>query len=159
MNRSKYLLIFIFLTILLVGCSKNNINSIYNDNEKIASDINIYKLNIKEQSIEGQEFKGVIKKMEGLDTIWTYEADKDMELDMKYLLNVTSGKVKLVLISPDNSVTSLIERSKGSEVADYATNVLQIKKGLNTMKIVAKDNASFEFDIRIPKGEFKELSM
>ncbi|WP_308780268.1 hypothetical protein [uncultured Clostridium sp.] len=47
-------------------------------------------------------------KIEGLDIIWTYEADKDMELDMKYLLNVTSGKVKLVLISADNSVTSLI---------------------------------------------------
>ena len=82
-----------------------------------------------------------------------------MELDITYLLNVTRGKVKLVLISPDNSVTTLIERSKGSELVDYATNILQIKKGFNTIKIVANDNASFEFDIRIPKGEFKELSM
>ena len=77
---------------------------------------------------------------------------------MKYLLNVTSGKVKLVLISADNSVTTLIERSQKSELVDYATNVLQIKKGLNTIKIVANDNASFEFNIKIPKGEFKELS-
>lgn len=151
-------MIFIVLAMVLVGCSKNDINFIYNDDKKILSDINISELDVKEQSIKGEEFKAVINKIEGLDIIWTYEADKDMELDMKYLLNVTSGKVKLVLISADNSVTTLIERSQKSELVDYATNVLQIKKGLNTIKIVANDNASFEFNIKIPKGEFKELS-
>ena len=133
--------------------------SIYNDNEKISSNTNSFNLDIEKQNIEGQKFNGVIKKIEGMDTIWTYESDKNMELDMTYLLNVISGKVKLVLIAPDSSVTNLIEVTKESDVIDYATNTLQIKKGFNRIKIVADKNTSFEFDISIPNGEFKELGM
>lgn len=144
---------------VLVGCSKNYMASIYNDNEKISSDANSFNLDVDKQSIDGQKSKGVIKKIEGMDTIWTYESDKDMELDMTYLLNVVSGKLKLVLISPDSSVTTLIERSKESEVVDYATNTLQIKKGLNRIKIVANKNTSIEFNIIIPNGQFNELGM
>ncbi|SFJ21878.1 hypothetical protein SAMN02910355_1608 [Terrisporobacter glycolicus] len=159
MNKNKYVMIFIVLSMVLVGCSKNYITYIYNDNEKISSNTNSFNLDVDKQSIDGQEFKGVIKKIEGMDTIWTYESDKDIELDMTYLLNVVSGKLKLVLISPDSSVTTLIERNKESEVVDYATNTLQIKKGLNRIKIVANKNTSIEFNIIIPKGEFKELGM
>ena len=94
-----------------------------------------------------------------MDTIWTYEADKDMELDMKYLLNVTSGKLKLVLITPDSSVTNLIEATKESDMLDYSINTLKIKKGINRIKIVADKNTSLKFNISIPNGEFKELGM
>ena len=159
MNKNKYVMIFIVLSMVLVGCSKNYMTSIYNDNEKISSNTNSFNLDVDKQSIDGQEFKGVIKKIEGMDTIWTYESDKDIELDMTYLLNVVSGKLKLVLISPDSSVTTLIERSKESEVVDYATNTLQIKKGLNRIKMVANKNTNIEFNIIIPNGEFKELGM
>ncbi|MDU4861622.1 MAG: 50S ribosomal protein L7ae [Terrisporobacter othiniensis] len=159
MNKNKYVMIFIVLSMVLVGCSKNYMASIYNDNEKISSDANSFNLDVDKQSIDGQKSKGVIKKIEGMDTIWTYESDKDMELDMTYLLNVVSGKLKLVLISPDSSVTTLIERSKESEVVDYATNTLQIKKGLNRIKIVANKNTSIEFNIIIPNGQFNELGM
>lgn len=159
MNKNKYAVIFIVLSMVLVGCSKNYMTSIYNDNEKILSNTNSFNIDIEEQSIEGQEFKGVIKKIEGMDTIWTYESDKDTELDMTYLFNVTSGKFKLVLISPDNSVTTLIETTKESDIVDYATNTLQIKKGINRIKIVADENTSVEFNISITNGEFKELGM
>jgi len=158
-NKNKYVMIFIVLSMVLVGCSKNYMTSIYNDNEKISSNTNSFNLDVDKQSIDGQEFKGVIKKIEGMDTIWTYESDKDIELDMTYLLNVVSGKLKLVLISPDSSVTTLIERNKESEVVDYATNTLQIKKGLNRIKMVANKNTNIEFNIIIPNGEFKELGM
>lgn len=159
MNKNKYVMIFIVLSMVLVGCSKNYMTSIYNDNEKISSNTNSFNLDVDKQSIDGQEFKGVIKKIEGMDTICTYESDKDIELDMTYLLNVVSGKLKLVLISPDSSVTTLIERNKESEVVDYATNTLQIKKGLNRIKMVANKNTNIEFNIIIPNGEFKELGM
>lgn len=159
MKKYKYIVAIIVFAIVLGGCSKNHITSIYSDNEKISSNTNSFNLDIEQQNIEGQKFNGVIKKIEGMDTIWTYESDKDMELDMTYLLNVISGKVKLVLISSDSSVTNLIETTKESDVIDYATNTLRIKKGLNRIKIVADKNTSLEFDISISKGEFKELGM
>ena len=159
MNRNKYLVIFIVLSMVLVGCTKNHMTSIYNNNEEISSDTNSFNLDIVEQSIDGQEFKGVINKIEGMDTIWTYESDEDIELDMTYLLTVISGKLKLVLISPDNSVTTLIETNNKSDVVDFATNTLQIKKGINRIKMVAGKNTSLEFNINIPNGEFEELGM
>ncbi|MBM6861637.1 hypothetical protein H9X78_14400 [Clostridium saudiense] len=55
-------MIFIVLAMMLVGCSKNYMTSIYNSNEKISSDTNSFNLDIEEQSIDGQEFKGAIKK-------------------------------------------------------------------------------------------------
>ncbi|MDU1315414.1 MAG: hypothetical protein E6940_15435 [Clostridium septicum] len=159
MKKYKYVVAFIVLAMVLGGCSKNHMTSIYSDNEKISSNTNSFNLYIEKQNIEGRKFNGVIKKIEGMDTIWTYESDKDMELDMTYLLNVISGKVKLVLIEPDSSVTNIIEATKESDVIDYATNILRIKKGLNRIKIVADKNTSLEFDISIPNGEFKELGM
>ena len=159
MKKYKYVVVFIVLTIVLSGCSKNYMTSIYNDNKKISSDTNSFNLDVEEQNIKGQEFNGLIKKIEGMDTIWTYEADKDMELDMKYLLNVTSGKLKLVLITPDSSVTNLIEATKESDMLDYSINTLKIKKGINRIKIVADKNTSLKFNISIPNGEFKELGM
>lgn len=159
MKKYKYVVAFIVLAMVLGGCSKNHMTSIYSDNEKISSNTNSFNLYIEKQNIEGRKFNGVIKKIEGMDTIWIYESDKDMELDMTYLLNVISGKVKLVLIEPDSSVTNIIEATKESDVIDYATNILRIKKGLNRIKIVADKNTSLEFDISIPNGEFKELGM
>lgn len=151
---------FILSSMLLIGCSKNYMmTSIYDNDEKISSTTNSFNLNIEEQSIEGQQYRGHIEKIEGMDTIWTYESDEDKELDMTYLINVTSGKLKLVLISPDNSVTNIVERTNQSDVIDYATNTLYIKKGLNRIKIVAGKDTGAELDITIPNGDFKELGM
>lgn len=159
MKKYKYVVVFIVLAMLLGGCSKNHMTSIYNDNEKISSNTNSFNIDVEKQNIEGQEFNGVIKKIEGMDTIWTYESDKDIEVDMTYLLNVTSGKLKLVLIAPDSSVTNLIEATKDSDVLDYVTNTLQIKRGINRIKIVADENTSLKFNISIPSGEFQELGI
>lgn len=159
MKKYKHVVVFMVLAMILGGCSKNYMTSIYNDNEKISSNTNSFNLDIEKQNIEGQEFSGSIKKIEGMDTIWIYESDKDIELDMTYLLNVTSGKLKLVLITPDGSVTNLIEATKESDVLDYAINTLQVKKGINRIKMVANKNTSLKFNISIPSGEFKELGM
>lgn len=159
MGKNKFIAIFIALAMMLVGCSKNYMGSVYNNNDKIASDSNSYNLNIEDQNVDGQNFIGIIKNIEGMDTIWTYEADKDMELDMTYLLKVSSGKFKLVLISPDKSVTNIIEMTRESDVTDYATSTLKIKKGLNRIKMVGGHNTSVEFNISITEGDFQELGM
>lgn len=156
MNRKKYIVALMVLFILLVGCSKN---SIYEDNEEILSIQNNFNLDVKNQSIENQHLKGLIEKTEGIDTIWVYESNEDKVLDITYLLDVESGKVKLVLIDPDDSITNIIETSDKSEVTGYATSTLQIKKGINRIKIVVGKNTSAKFDITIPEGKFETLGM
>ena len=94
-----------------------------------------------------------------MDTIWTYEATEDMELEITYLLNPMKGYVKLVLISPDNSLTDVIERSDKATFNDYATSTVQIQKGTNKLKMVGSKGCSVEFEITIPCGEFNPLGM
>ena len=148
---------FILVVVLLVstGCSSSKIRSIYNNDDKIASNSNSYNLSEDEQEIVGKRFSGKVE-FEGMDTIWTYESEDDIEIEMTYLLKLKKGKAKLVLISPDGSLTNTIEVNKDSVLEDYAVNKLSIKKGLNRIKLVAA-NAKIEFDISIDYGTFSEL--
>lgn len=157
--KNKYGVILLIIIMLFTGCSNNSMISIYNDKDKIASSTNSYNLINTTQTIKENNFTGRVEKIEGMDTIWTYEADEDMSLDITYLLNVTKGKVKLVLISPDNSLTDIIERSSKASLIDFATSTMRIKKGLNRIKMVAGKDCSVEFDITISCGKFKELGM
>ena len=159
MNKRKYWIILFTLVMFLTGCSENYMASIYDNNKEISSDSNSFNLDVEEQSIDGQQFNAKINKIEGMDTIWTYEADDDMELDIKYLLNLKAGKVKLVLISPDNSVTNIIEEINQSDANDYAVNTMKIKKGLNRIKIVAGKNTSIEINVVISNGNFEKLGI
>lgn len=159
MKNTRYGMMVLLLVMLLTGCSENYMTSIYDNNGEISSTSNRFNLDLQEQTIDGKQFIGKVSKIEGMDTIWTLDADEDMEVDMTYLLNVTSGKLKLVLISPDNSTTNLIESTDKSDLNSYATNTLQIKKGLNRIKMVAGANTCVEFDITISSGRFEELGM
>ena len=159
MRKMKNRFVLIFLAFLLTGCSGKNVALIYDDDNIISSNSNNFNLDIEEQRIDGEKFLAIINKMEGMDTIWSYESDEDKELDIKYLLNVNSGKFKLVLISPDNDITNIIERTKESEIKNYATNNIKIKKGLNRIKLVAAKKSKGEFDIKISNGNFKELGI
>ncbi len=159
MNIKKGAVVLVFLSVLLFGCSRKDVSLIYNDNDKISSNYNTFNIDVKEQKIYGEKFVGIINKIEGMDTIWTYESEEDSKLDITYLLNVGKGKVKFVLISPDNSTTNIIERTSESEINNYASSTMQIKKGLNRIKIVAEKKSSGEFDIKIPYGKFMELGI
>lgn len=159
MNKMKNGFILIVLAFLLTSCTGKKVGLIYDDDKQISSSSNSFNMDITEQRIDGERFLAIINKMEGMDTIWSYESDEDKELDIKYLLNVNSGKFKLVLISPDNNITNIIERTKESEIKNYATNNIQIKKGLNRIKLVATKKSKGEFDIKISNGNFKELGI
>ena len=152
----KFILL-ILVIFSLVACQYNSKNSFYNDNKKIASEANSFSIANYDQKIDGQNIHGTISIMSGMDTIWTYNATEDKELNIKYLIKVNSGKVKLVLISPDKSVTNIVENTKNSDLKDFATSKLNIKKGLNRIKVVVEDNSNFDFDITISEGEFTQL--
>lgn len=147
------LIVFVFMT----GCSAKDIQAIYDDNQRISSTSNTYNLINSNSEIKGQQITGEFEKMEGMDTVWTYQAEEDMELEMTYLLNITKGKMKFVLISPDDSITNIVEMTKDSPVKDYAVSNLKIKKGKNRIKLVGGVDTSSSFEIKIPEGDFEEL--
>ncbi len=106
-------------------------------------------------------------KMTGMDTIWKYMVDEDMTLHMYYNFEVTSGRAKLVLITPDDAIITLAEQDsaeckeesekESSIVNDSGTETsttgsmteLNLEKGENRIKIVCEKGASFSLSFKI----------
>ena len=154
----KILIVCVVGILFLTACSFNAMNALYADNKKIASDNNSYNLNSIEQKIDEQTFTGNVE-FEGMDTIWEYEANGNEEVDIEYLLSLTQGSAKLVLILPDGTITPIVENTNRSEVKELALSPLSLKEGRNRIKLVAKDKANIRFEVHIEAGEFLELGM
>lgn len=151
----KALAVVFIMMLVLTGCS---MGSIYSNEKKIASDNNSYNLDVKEQKIDGNKFTGNIE-FEGMDTIWKYQAEEDSLIDITYLIKLTAGKAKLVLISLDGDVVDIVENTDKSDLMEASTTSLSLKKGENRIKLVAADNAKISFEIGIEVGDFFELGM
>lgn len=140
---------------LVTGCASNPMTAVYDNDEKIASNTNSYNLNNFRSTSENGHFTASAEKMEGMYTIWTFEADEDIDLDMVYTLNVYSGKAKIVLINPKEEVQVIAECD--SEMAEPAQSTLNISNGNNRIKIVAGEGTKFDIDLSISDGEFRKM--
>lgn len=158
MKKAWAVLVLILVMFLCVGCSDISIVSIYDNQTKIVEDANTYAIHEAEQSIQNQNFKGVFA-MDGMDTLWTYDAPEDMELDITCSLTLYSGKAKLVLISPEDTVTTITEMTEVTEEEGRTVYSLQIRKGQNRIKLVTGLNTELDFDISIPVGTFHEIGV
>lgn len=140
--------------ILLTGCSAN-MNKIYSDNKKIASEDDSYTLNKSVTNLENGTFTGSFK-LSGSLTLWSYDSDKDDNLQVPYNLSVKSGKAKLVLITPDNEVVDLVENSKNAAISEDTTINVPLKKGNNRIRLIGYKQSSIHLNMKIDKGEFLE---
>ena len=71
------------------------------------------------------------------------------------IINVSSGKMKLVLINPKGDVSIIAECD--TEMSEPVQSTLNVESGNNRIKIVAGENTKFDIEISIQEGEFKEL--
>ena len=154
MKIKKLFTVGLIAVCLMTGCA-NPMVAIYDNDIKIAGGTNSYNLNNYEQSVEDGYFTASVEKMEGMDTIWVFDAEEDTSLDIAYTLNVSSGKLKLVLINPTGDVSIIAECD--TEMTDPVQSALNVESGNNRIKIVAGENTKFDIEITIPEGEFKEL--
>ena len=108
MKQKHFLLTALFASALsLAGCSGLGANA-YNNERSIASDMNSYNLNNITQTSDDGTFSAQVGNMEGMDTIWTYDAENETSTELSYDITLYSGKLKLTLISPDKKVTTLV---------------------------------------------------
>ncbi|NFM45284.1 50S ribosomal protein L7ae [Clostridium botulinum] len=156
---SKKIITFIAMTImmisLLIGCSNNTMDKVYNDNNKIASVSDTFGLDKSDEIIESGIYKGKLK-LSGSGTIWTYESSSDFDLKVPYILSVKSGKAKIVLISPDNTIVNLVENTDKATIKGTTSLALPIKKGNNRIKLVGYTKADIDIELHIEKGTFEK---
>ena len=154
MKKKIQLLAVICCTVLLIpGCVVNRGTKIYNSDEMIVKDYNSYNLVMSRQSVSENHLTGSAQTMEGMGEIWEFDAPKDLDVKIESQITVSSGKAKLVLIDPDDTVTILKEYTADSKAEQKYSETFRVKKGHNRMKLVAGKDTQIEFDISVDQGE------
>lgn len=174
MKQKHFLLTALFASALsLAGCSGLGANA-YNNERSIASDMNSYNLNNITQTSDDGTFSAQVGNMEGMDTIWTYDAENETSTELSYDITLYSGKLKLTLISPDKKVTTLVELDSEKDAEDHSASAqdssagtsacsasdtvsFSLEPGENRIKVVAGEDTRFDMNLSMPEGEFGEL--
>lgn len=140
---------------LLSSCDTSFHNSIYDDDEKIASLVDSY---VAATSIGSKTADGgyaLSATMTGTQTIWSFEAEEDMDIPVSCKLSVTSGGyAKLVLVGPDGDVTTIVENTDNAVPEDMQPYNLSLKKGNNRIKVVGYDSPKLKLEIQAEQGRF-----
>lgn len=79
-------------------------------------------------------------------------------MKVPYILSVKSGKAKIVLISPANTVVNLVENTHKATMKGTTSLTLPIKKGNNRTKLVGYKKADIDIELHIEKGIFEKIS-
>ena len=96
---------------------------------------------------------GSAEKLEGMDTIWEFDADEAEEVNISYSLTVTSGKAKLVYVSPGGIVSTLAECIAGEESEKSASDSIEARAGENRIRLVGAEGTSLEYEFTADAGE------
>ena len=147
----------LLVVFLLSGCS-NAMADIYDNESKITSDTNSFNLDGIEQEIEGNSYNATIEKMEGMDTVWTLDTEEETTVDISYDITLYNGKVKVVLVSPDDELTILAECISNQDDSSNTTS-LALTQGEYRIKIVAGEDTKFDISLSISDGSFHELGL
>ncbi len=147
--KKKVGVIFLCIVMLLTGCTSVDVTEVYDNDKKIASQSNTYnKVNYKMSEKNGTITLSC-EVFEGMDTIWSYTASEDMEVDIRYSLKLESGKTKLVQILPDGTLETIVEVTGESEGVEGIEKTLQLKEGKNRIKIIGGKDTSINLEMTV----------
>lgn len=159
---NKKILIIAIITVLMVitgiiGVSVYVVNnyagnyqkSIYENNSKIIDKSDSYSyFNQVRSNIDGT-LKSKFK-FTGMDTIYNLDTKDGGTISINYNANIVSGKFKLVLINPDDEVTTIVEGTgKG-------TKKISLGNGEGRLKLVGK-NAKGDIELSIDTKDDIEI--
>lgn len=105
-------------------------------------------------SIDANKFVDKARLTGSFDA-WEFDANKDSTVEVPYSFYVSQGMAKVILVSPDQKVTTLIE--KEGNIKDHPkTGTLKLKliKGKSMIRIVGKNEAIYGFKMAPPEGNF-----
>ena len=94
------------LVLVLSACG----NSSYNDRSLILSDEDSYTYQkCVDTGSTDTSLKRDFQGFNGKDTIWMLDAAEDASISLDLSANLSSGKFKVLLVSEDNDITTLLE--------------------------------------------------
>lgn len=142
---------------VFTACSFNPMLAVYDDDSKIASKSNTYNAINCNGNIDGTTYEVTAERFEGMDTVWDYDAKEDENVELTYSVSLYSGKMKLVLIAPDDSLTTIAEITSKTDTDNVSTYTLDLKKGINRIKVVSGKDTRLDMELSVPVGAFHGL--
>lgn len=152
-QKRTILLLLSTVLLLLSGCIMNTGALIYDNDNMIMRDYNTYDLEKSKQTVVDNCLTGSAELLEGMGGIWELDAKETTDVTITCKIKVSSGKVKLVLIAPDNTLTTLMEYKADSTGNEEASKSFQVEKGKNRIKIVGAKETAAEYKISADKGK------
>lgn len=144
-----------FISFMISGCIMNTGAKVYDNDEIIAEEYNSYNLYKSSQYIEGNCLTGSAEKLEGMGMVWIFDAPEEVDVNMEGKVTVLSGKAKLVMIAPDDTLTVLREYTGDSKEPHEFTDTFRVEKGRNRIKLIGAKDTRIEYEISIDQGEMK----
>lgn len=155
MKKVKLVAAACLLLFFTTGCLGNPLhNAIYDDDAKIAETANNYNALYSIGNTENNTYT-LSAHMTGADTIWKWNTPAAQDIEIYYSLSVLEGgKAKIVLIAPDNTVTTIAENTGDDAQDALHTATIPVQPGLNRIKIVAYDKPKLELTLCSTQGKF-----
>ncbi len=126
--------LFFSLVFYLTGCSISEFQkSIYNDDSKIVKQADSYSFKSRIGSTTNEKSDIKFATFYGMDTLWSVEAKEETIVNLEYDLKIEKGDFKVILVSPDNKVSTLVYGTKAGQ------QDLKLQKGSSRIKIVGRD--------------------
>lgn len=160
MKKVISVMLVIGMVLCFGGCNEaasNPMADMYYDNEQLSNYYSEYEMTECTQQISGDRISGTYRGLNGMVALWIYEDDGGFPVDVKHFINVTHGKVKLILYFTDGKTVSVetIEEFNNNYVSDeMESSPIVLKKGLSCIKLVGTDDAEVAFEIEIKNGSF-----
>lgn len=146
------LALILICPMIFSGCSSQSKDYLYSDSTKLASEADSYFQYKSSTHVDGPDYTCNIKRFSGMETIWRYEAPSDTTLSGACDFLVLKGDVKLVLITPDDEVITVLEQTEMSTSQGVTAIELPVKQGLNRLKLVAKNKAEVSMALDLSAG-------
>lgn len=135
-----------------VPAEEDGMAQIYDDPEKLANNFSSYRMEDAEQTVDGLCMSGTFQKLNGMVLFWTYEPKEDTVADLTFLLKVSAGKVKLILVDGNNRIETITEMTRQEEMEESETVTLSIRAGYNRLKLVGTEDAVVDYEIEMNAG-------
>jgi hypothetical protein len=148
--RSSVLFMLMLMISLVSGCQKYQ-RDIYDKDNKIAEQGDSYTFITRIGSTANDKMNAKFSGFYGMDSTWTIDASGEEIATMEVNAEVSKGRFKVVLISPDNKVHTVFEGSK-NETID-----LRLSKGISRIKIVG-DEAKGNIEMSIKGNDKVKIS-
>ena len=147
----------VMVSLLTTGCVMNSGDRVYDSEKELAGNYSSYNLTQSASSVSDNSLTGSALKMEGMGTVWRFDAEEETEVTITYMLDVSCGKAKLVLISPDDEVTTLVEYTEETSDGKEHTESFTVPAGENRIKLVAGRGTEIDYQIAADQGKMNSF--